>query len=260
MQSGQGKHGKADVEQAEDRRRRIRHHMIDGPQEGAVDEQPQRKNAEDRFRLMEPCKSVGKQPCREESADRNQHGDAWRIESALPGETDVLPRRQHRHCRHRQRKNPLPARPQKHQKQNQRNQKGGGKYSFHSGLRIHRWGWGHGFWHTESQFLWFCAGYGSKALIPYRLAGSTVSQSRFQEIDQGWGLQQVSNRKDPCRTQQMSFEPTKNDHRNSMRQFGVIICKPARRWILRNGTAQVLLSNTPQGTLPQNVGPAPPKR
>src|SRR5450631_1995481 len=89
---------------------------------------------------MEPGEAVREKPGHKEADDGNHGGNARGLEPALLGKEDVLPTGKYGDRPNCQRENPLPARPEEHEKQDDRDQDCCGKYSFHSGLRIHRWG------------------------------------------------------------------------------------------------------------------------
>ena len=61
VQGGQGDEGKADVEKAEDGGGGVGHHLLDRPEEGAVDQQAKGENAEDGGGAVGPLKVDAKE-------------------------------------------------------------------------------------------------------------------------------------------------------------------------------------------------------
>ena len=114
-QGGHGGQGESRIQQAEDRHRGFRHHLVDRDMKSAIDQQAQSQDAEDSRGLVGIFIGSGKK-----RQNGHQHRNARRVGSNLPSQAEELPSGQHRHPR-RNRSN-QPERPRKHQGQRQGNQ------------------------------------------------------------------------------------------------------------------------------------------
>jgi hypothetical protein len=100
--------------------------LLDGPGEGAIDQQAQAQDAKRGRGLDGPLEVAGK-----ERQNGRQHGNARRVGPGLLRQAQKLPCGQRSHRRNGQGKQPLPPWPQEDQDQNQRDQDESGIDTFH---------------------------------------------------------------------------------------------------------------------------------
>jgi len=86
MESGQGDEGEAEIEKAKDGGGGVGHDLLDGAEEGAVDEQSEREDAEDGGGAVGPLEVDAK-----ERAQGDEDGPARRTCTAALGEAEELP-------------------------------------------------------------------------------------------------------------------------------------------------------------------------